>query len=274
MTEEEAIKNTKKPHTVKTIVEDLKLLGIKKGDILLVHSSLSKIGWIAGGPIAVIQALMQVLTEEGTLIMPTHSGDYSDPKNWSSPPVPEFWKDIIRNEMPAFDSKITPTRGMGKIAETFRNFPGVLRSYHPHSSFAAWGKTAEVVTKDHVLENSLGEDSPLDKLYGLKTKIMLLGVSHPNNTSLHFAEYKANYPNKKIEQQGGPIMDKGVRKWVSWEDINLYADDFKEIGKDFEADRSYYLNFNIGKIGNAETRLLDQKILIDYAIEWMEKHRK
>ena len=274
MAEADVIKNTSTPNTVRTIFEDLKQLGIKKGDILLVHSSLSKIGWIAGGPIAVIQALMEILTEEGTIVMPTHSGDYSDPKNWSNPPVPEFWKDIIRKEMPAYDPKITPTRGMGRIAETFRNFPEVLRSYHPHSSFAAWGKMAEHITKEHSLENSMGEESPLGKLYRLKTKIVLLGVSHPNNTSLHFAEYKANYPSKKTEQQGGPITENGIRKWASWMDINLNADDFKQIGEDFEADRSYYLNFNIGKIGNAETRLVDQKILIDYAVDWMEKNRK
>ncbi len=274
MTEADVISNTKTPNTVKTIIDDLKQLGIKKGDILLVHSSLSKIGWIAGGTVAVIQALMEVLTEEGTLVMPTHSGDYSDPKNWSNPPVPEFWKDIIRNEMPAFDPKTTPTRGMGRIAETFRNFPGVLRSYHPHSSFAAWGKLANEITKDHSLKNSLGEGSPINKMYKLKTKIMLLGVSHSNNTSLHFAEYKSKYPNKKIEQQGGPVKDGAGRKWIFWEDINLDADDFKQVGEDFEADRSYFLNFNIGKIGNAETRLVDQKILIDYAVEWMEKNRK
>ena len=274
MGEVNTINSNELPNTVRTIVEDLKLLGVKEGDILLVHSSMSKIGWIAGGPIAVIQALMEVLTEEGALVMPTHSGDYSDPKNWSNPPVPEAWKNIIREEMPAFDPKITPTRGMGRIAETFRNFSGVLRSYHPHSSFAAWGKRAEEITNNHSLKNSLGEGSPLDNMYQLKTNIMLLGISHSNNTSLHFAEYMATYPNKKIVQQGGPVLDGATTKWASWDDINLDAADFKQIGEDFEADRSYYLNFNVGKIGKAETRLVDQKILIDYAVEWMEKNRK
>ena len=115
MTETDTINKIKMPNTVNTIIKDLRQLGVKKGDILMVHSSLSSMGWVAGGPVAVIQALMGVLTKEGTLIMPTQSGDYSDPQNWSNPPVPEDWKDIIREEMPAFDPKITPTRSMGKI---------------------------------------------------------------------------------------------------------------------------------------------------------------
>ena len=78
-----------------TITKDLKALGVEKGMTIIVHSSLSSIGWISGGAVAVVEALMKVVTEEGTIIMPTQSSDLSDPKHWSRPPVPEDWWQII-----------------------------------------------------------------------------------------------------------------------------------------------------------------------------------
>ena len=91
------------PSTVTSLAADLSAAGLEAGAVVLVHSSLSQIGWVAGGPVAVVQALMQVLTPKGTLMMPTHTSDNSDPANWANPPVPESWWPIIRAEMPAFD---------------------------------------------------------------------------------------------------------------------------------------------------------------------------
>jgi aminoglycoside 3-N-acetyltransferase len=109
MTEKETIiDKTNQPNTVSSLVSDFKSLGIKEGMVLLVHSSLSSLGWVCGGPVSVILALEEVLTETGTLIMPTHSGDYSDPAEWCNPPVPESWWETIRNEMPVFDKMSTP----------------------------------------------------------------------------------------------------------------------------------------------------------------------
>lgn len=68
--EGETVKNTIKPNTSSSLISDFQRIGLKKGDIILVHSSLSKIGWTVGGPVAVIEALQNVITEEGTLIMP------------------------------------------------------------------------------------------------------------------------------------------------------------------------------------------------------------
>lgn len=112
---------------------------------IIVHSSLSSMGWVCGGGVAVVQALMDVVSEEGTIVMPTHTVDNSDPSEWENPPAPEDWWSIIRENMPAYHPDFTPTRAMGKIVEVFRTYPDVKRSHHPTYSFAAWGKHADYI---------------------------------------------------------------------------------------------------------------------------------
>ncbi|MFW6269831.1 MAG: aminoglycoside N(3)-acetyltransferase, partial [Bacillota bacterium] len=167
--------------------------GLKAGSTVIVHSSLSSLGWVCGGPVALIEALREVITVEGNIVMPAHSGDYSDPKYWENPPVPEEWWSTIRQEMPPFQPGITPTRGVGVVPETFRQYPDVHRSDHPASSFAAWGQKAEEIISNHDLDYALGENSPLAKIYELEGLILLIGVDHDRNTSLHLAEYRADY---------------------------------------------------------------------------------
>lgn len=103
MREENVIRNTDMPRTRQSISKDLGRLGLQQGMTVIVHSSLSALGWVNGGAVTVIQALMDVMTESGTIVMPTHSGDYSDPALWGNPPVPEEWCTIIRETMPAFN---------------------------------------------------------------------------------------------------------------------------------------------------------------------------
>lgn len=86
-------------------------LGVCTGDILLVHSSMSSIGWVCGGSQAVIESLLKSVGETGTLVMPAHSSDLSDPSVWENPPVPKTWISIIKETMPPFEVDKTPTRG-------------------------------------------------------------------------------------------------------------------------------------------------------------------
>jgi aminoglycoside 3-N-acetyltransferase len=271
MTEKESIINTtSKPNTVTTLVNDFKSLGVREGMVLLMHSSLSSLGWVCGGPVAVILALEEALTEKGTLIMPAHSGDYSDPGEWCNPPVPESWWDTIRSEMPLFDKNLTPTRAMGRIAETFRKQDGVMRSGHPTLSFSAWGKHKEYVLQDEHFDYALNEKSPLGRLYELNGKILLLGVDHSNNTSLHLAEYKAAFAGKKTVANGLPAVENGNKVWKYVDDIDISSDDFNEIGLDYEKENGTVL----GKVGNANARLLDQRHIVDFAAAWIEKNRR
>lgn len=271
MSEANVIKKTKNgPVTVDSIKMDLLALGVKPGMILVVHSALSPMGWVNGGPVAVIQALEDVLGPEGTLVMPTHSSGLSDPEEWSNPPVPQDWKETIRQTMPAYDPDLTPTRAMGAISETFRKQPGVLRSYHPHMSFSAWGKHAGIITKDHQLDFALGENSPLARLYDLDAWILLLGVKHDNNTSLHLAESRADYPGKKEIKQGAPLMINGERKWVVLNELEEHSEEFKKIGKAYKKSGGKQ---QTGKIGNAKSRLIPQRDLVDFGVGWMEENR-
>ncbi|PER20498.1 aminoglycoside N(3)-acetyltransferase [Bacillus sp. AFS054943] len=261
----EIVANTQFPNTIESITKDLKALGVRKGMTIIVHSSLSSIGWISGGAVAVVEALMKVVTKEGTIIMPTQSSDLSDPKHWSRPPVPEDWWQIIRDNVPAFDPRITPTRGMGEIVECFRTYPNVVRSNHPLGSFAAWGKHAEGIVRDHSLSMSFGEESPLRKIYDLDGYILLIGVGHDSNTSVHISEVRSGA--RELIQVGAPILENGERVWKEFVDMDYDSETFVEIGVQFEQ-KGTVTN---GKIGNATCRIMKQRDIVDFGTEWFRK---
>ena len=275
------------PVTHKRIVQDLRKLGVRQGEVLLVHSSLSAVGYICGGAETLIRALIEVLGDDGTLVMPTHSGDYSEPDYWEAPPVPETWRAIIRESTPAYDPLLTSTRGMGRVPELFRHFPGILRSSHPAHSFAALGPQAEWITSGHVLEEGLGEGSPLGRLYELRGRVLLIGCGHDSNTSIHLAEHRAEWPGKKKILQGCPMMDQnGRRVWRQFEELDYNSDDFEKCGpcegcgpsvgcgQAFETAFAGTEEVLVsGKVGLAECRLMSQVALVDFAVGWLSKNR-
>ncbi|MEQ6390758.1 AAC(3) family N-acetyltransferase [Bacillaceae bacterium S4-13-58] len=262
MGEKNVISKVSQPNTRKSLVREFEALGLERGGTVIVHSSLSSLGWVCGGPVAVIQALMDVLGQEGTLVMPTQTGDNSDPSLWENPPVPESWWETIREEMPAFDPAITPTRGMGKIVEAFRTFPQVKRSNHPSFSFAAWGKHADYILSEQPLEEGFGPRSPLAKIYELDGNVLLLGVGHDSNTSLHLAEH--SIPNREIVKKSAAMFVEGKPVWKTFEGILYDSDVFEELGKKFEEEHFVKEGF----IGSGKTKLISQRELIDFARDW------
>jgi aminoglycoside 3-N-acetyltransferase len=271
MSEEELVARSPLPATLSTLLKDLRALGIREGETLLVHSSLSSIGWVAGREHAVVLALQEVLGDEGTLVMPSHSSSLSDPAAWTNPPVPQTWFEAIRNETPAYDPDMTPTRGMGAIVNCFRSQRDALRSNHPSDSFAARGPGAARIVENHALASSLGEESPLARLYDLSASILLLGVGYESNTSFHLAEYRADWPSKRLVTGEAPILIEGRRQRRRYEDLDLDSDDFPAIGADFERDTEVVTR---GHVALAECRMMPLRRAVDYAVGWIEEHRK
>lgn len=258
------------PITVERLATDLRELGLSAGDTVFVHSSLSALGWVCGGPAAVTDALQEVLTAEGTLVLPTFTGDYSDPSGWQNPPVPDDWKPVIRETMPPFRPESTPCPRIGAIPNTFRSYPGVVRSDHPVVSFAAWGADAAEIVHPHPDDEPLGEGSPLARLYEHDATVLMLGTDYQTATSCHLAEYRGEFP-KERETGGGPAIRDGERVWLEFDDVALDTSDFPMVGEVFEHECPEAVT--VGQVGAAESRLVDQRALVDFAMFWFGENR-
>lgn len=245
----------------------LRELGVTPGMTLVVHSALKKIGWIPGGALSVVQALLAVLGPNGTLVMPAQTGENSDPAFWRHPPVPESWWEEIRRVRPPYDPVLTPTRKMGAVVECFRAFPGVLRSSHPTCSFIARGPAAEAILSRHDLEDSLGENSPCGALAAADAHILLLGVDFDNCTVMHLAEYRSKC--RLMFTQSATVIRDGQRENVSYPDIDMNSDEFLEPGRVLEAAGLVRQS----KIGEADLRLFRVRDAVAAAESWMRKNR-
>ncbi|WKX08175.1 aminoglycoside N(3)-acetyltransferase [Streptomyces sp. NL15-2K] len=249
-----------------TIANELRELGVRAGEILLVHSSLSSLGWVCGGAVAVVHGLLDALGRTGTLVVPTQTGDLSDPAVWGNPPVPEEWWETIRATMPAYDPRVTPSRGVGVIPETVRTWPGALRSAHPQTSFAAVGPRAAEVIGGHAPDCRLGERSPLARLEALGARVLLLGAGYDTCTSFHLAEYRIPSPLVKV---GRP----GPAGWEVMTEVSISSERFDELGHDFERDRPVDRPVVRGKVGAADVRLFPLADAVAYAERWLAVHR-
>ena len=186
--------------SLQTLVSDLKSLGLKNGDVVVVHSSLKSMGMVDGGADTVIDALIKVVGEQGTVLFPTltFSPCYSTSK---------------------FSASETPSC-VGKISETFRNRQEVIRSFHPTHSVCAYGKHALELTKDHPLDDTpVGPNSPYRKLMDYDGKILMLGCGLGPNTFMHGVEEVASahyclrdhQTYEMIDEQGN-VYVKGIRR--------------------------------------------------------------
>ncbi|WP_088008709.1 aminoglycoside N(3)-acetyltransferase [Indiicoccus explosivorum] len=264
MTELMTVMSSRELQTKEKLKKDLNALGIEKGDEIIVHSSLSAIGWVAGGAQAVVEALLETVTAEGTIVMPAQSADNSDPMYWEAPPVPKEWHQAIRDHYPAYDPHLSSMRGMGRIAECFHRHPGTIRSMHPAHSFMAWGRKAEDWMSEHPIDDSFGESSPLGKMMKADVKIVLIGVGFDSCTALHFAEYEqeiwGSYP------QGAAVMKDGKRIWQTFIQADTDSGRFPEIAAAYPGD------IKEGQLGQAKTQVVEMRPLVEFGIRWLEEN--
>lgn len=252
------------------IINALKKAGVSRGQNIMVHTSLGRLGFVCGGAQTMIEALIEAAGADGTIMMPTQSWKNLDPAAGVHWEEPEQWWPLIRDHWPAYQKDITPTNTMGATAEMFRKWPGAVRSDHPARSVAAYGKNAKYLTKDHDLSNIFGDGSPIGKLYELDGYVLLIGVGYDKNTSLHLADVRAEYPGKHNVTEHSAIMENGQRVWKAYDTLFVDGEDFCEIGQAFEE------NCHVGKapLGNGSMTLMKQRELVDFAVKWIEKNRK
>jgi aminoglycoside N3'-acetyltransferase len=220
------------------LVEQLVALGVRAGGVLLVHTAFSEVGPVEGGPEGLISALRQALGSEGTLVMPSMSGDDDHP----------------------FDPANTPTEDMGVVAETFWRIPGVLRSDSPHA-FAAAGSRAAEITAPHPIDVPHGLDSPVGRMYELDGQVLLLGVGHDANTTIHLAENMAGvrYRRRKyttVLRDGRPLR-------VEYEEVDHCTERF-ELVDDWLDELGAQQR---GVVGHALARLARSRDIVDVVID-------
>ena len=256
--------------TKESLVADLRNLGVREGMVLLVHASLSTIGWVTGGEQSLLEALSEAVGKTGTLVMPTQSSQLCDPAYLNEAQVPRAWWPQVRQSLPAFDAARTPTRTMGALAELFRSQPDTLRSSHPHRSFAASGPDARRVVRTHDLDSPVGERSPLKSMVELEGWVLLLGVGHKKSTTLHLAEHRCDYPGKHSVRNAAPVTVDGTRTWAEWVELWVADDDFEQVGAAFAESSDLVRSAHVGQ---APGQLMPQRELVEFASSWFPAHR-
>jgi aminoglycoside N3'-acetyltransferase len=214
------------------LVRDLRGLGLRAGDTVLVHSALSTVGPVSNGAETMVSALSEVLGPSGTLVMYTPTPEDARSRTFASAP----------HTAPGF--------GVGVLAETVRMRPAALHSAHPRSAFTALGAQADYITSDHSPDCSLGDDSPLGKLEKLGARVLLMGVGFEACTAFHLAEYRVpSCPAGPYE--GG--------------ETPLDSSPFAEVGAAYEATGAV----RSGRVGHAHCRLFDLADAVAFAVGWL-----
>jgi len=157
------------------IVAGLGALGLRSGDMVQVHSALSSFGYVEGGPDDVVDAFLEVLGPDGTLMVPSFNHGA---------------REAFDDAEEIFDRKTTRSVN-GAVTEAVRMRPEAHRSLHPTHPYAAIGPQAEWLTSEHLDLKTFDERSPLGKLVRSGGKICMFGVGMNACTAAHVAETRA-----------------------------------------------------------------------------------
>lgn len=227
------------------LVDDLRALGIEEGSRLVVHSSLRSIGQTAGGPDQVVECLLLVVGEDGLVMAPTFT--YTSSR---------------------FHPATTPGR-TGAIAEALRQHPRALRSLHPFYSVAAIGPRAETLLAGHEQLPGTALDSPLDRLAESGGLVLLLGVGHIANTTVHVGEFRAEVPYLDIPfdptwpREAEITVGQEPARHVSYERFPGCSRAFGTIEHMLRTRAAV----SDGKVGRAQAQLVSGRDVVDATVE-------
>lgn len=262
---------------------ELRALGVRSGDLIMVHASLRKLGLaksllkgdlgVTCGADLLIDAIDAALGPDGTWMMVLGSEYAQDWVNYR--PVEERAGLLAGTE--PFDASTAPaTNDVGFLAEAFRRREGTLLSANPSGRFGARGVRAADLLRDQPWNDYYGPSSPLQKFTEWGGKVLRLGADPETVTVLHYAEYLADLPDKRRTRwdylMATPEGPKQV--WVEClDDLNGIAD---YAGEDyFAAIVTAYLaegRGQVGPVGKAQAELLDAADLVAFGAHWMETH--
>lgn len=256
---------------------DLEALGVRAGDLVMVHASLRRLGlgradFGPGGADALLDAIEDAVGPEGTLMMVLGT-DY--PMGWVYDHPPKARPGLLQGS-PPFDYRNAPVlEEVGWLAETFRRRPGTLVSDNPSGRFGARGRRAEALIADQPWHDYYGPDSPLDKLCAWGGRVLRLGADPETVTVLHHAEYLAELPDKKRVRWDYVIAGPDGAPRHVWTDC---LDDLDGIvhreGEDYFASilRAYLAlgRHREGRISKAKSELIDAADMVAFGARWME----
>ena len=239
----EQVPSLRIPYRISEVTRQILDLGVKPGGVVLVHCAFSEVGPVEDGPIGLITALQAALGPAGTLVMPSMS-DLDDRP---------------------FDPQTTPCLGMGVVAHTFWQLPNVLRSDNPHA-FAARGPEAPRITAPHPVDVPHGPDSPVGRVYELNGQVLLLGVDHQANTTIHLAEYLAGVRYRRRKQLVLLVDEQPIPFY--FEEIDHCCQNFQFVDGWLEAQGLQ----RRGKVGYAEARLAHSRDIVDVVVDRLRNH--
>lgn len=262
------------------LLGDLRRLGVRDESVLMVHASISRIGWVVGGSQTVIQALQDAVGPGGTLL--AYAGWEDNP--YALAEWPTEWQDAYRREMPAFDPAIAEARHSGgRLPERIRTWPGAHRSEHPEAGFVALGARAGWLTADQDRDDPYGKRSPLGRLVEAGGQLLLLGAPMTSVTLLHHVEAIVDLPGKQRVRYELPVQREGAVVWESFTDINTDADTGRGalpydrvIRDDLEATMHRVFRDAglgaFGRVGGADCWLVEARDFVAFAESWLTAH--
>lgn len=255
------------PHTPARLKSDLAALGLEAGQTVMMHGSFKSLGGLMGGPNTVIDSLLDVLGEQGTLMMYVGWNDMPDFYD-----IPPDEQPLYRQHHPPFDPLTArAVRDHGILADCLRTWPNVRRSLNPEASMAAVGRQADEITRDHPLNFGYGLGTPLHRLSEWGGKVLILGSPVSTVTLLHHAEALANMRHKNLVRHHCPILRDGKTVWVEMDDFDTSephgAYSFRQIMTDYLVTGAGQR----GKVCDATSYLFDAPDVVRFATTWLEE---